>query len=1099
MISTCRIFAGPRAGYRPVATVRLLLASTALVGPFAVWPEGPVRAATVNWTGAVSSDWATGGNWSGNSAPTGADAAFVANNAVNAATVGAGINGVADVVIVGSAAAGTLNVSQGGTLTGSFGQIATGAGLGAVTVTGAGSTWTSTTTLSVGVAGTGTLDVLNGASVQSGFGSLGEFSGSNGSIAVTGSGSLWQMSNDLLVALLGQGTLTISGGGSTVVAGSAYAGFGTGVTGAIIVTTGSTFGVTGTLTVAHKGTGSLQLLAGSTATSAGGTIGNNAGSVGTVTVDGSGSQWTPAGGLDIGRAGQGTLTIGNAGAVVTSSVVLGDSGTGNGSVSVSGTGSQLNITTSVEIGLNGQGSFTVAAGGSAGSNLAYVGRNAGSNGSVSVSGTGSTWTTSNDVIVGFDGQATMTVSGGGSVVNGNAGTIANGASSVASATVTGAGSQWQIASNLTVGNSGAGTLNIANAGTVSVSGIVGVGLNSGSAGTINVGAAPGTAAIAPGALNAASVVFGLGAGALNFNHTGAAYVFGSTLTSLNTTATINQMSGTTILSAPNSAFTGSTVVSGGNLVVNNALGGTSSVSGGTLSGIGSLNAVSVNAGGRLAPGDGTPGSSMTMASLVLQSGAQYAVSLNPATASHAIVTGSAALGGASVNALFSNGSYVAKQYTILTAGNLTGTFNPSVVNSNLPAGFQTSLSYGATNVYLDLSIALPQAAALNENQRSVAGGIASFFDQTGSIPMVFGSLSPSGLAQVSGEIATASQQTTFNAMNQFMGAMMDPLAGSRSGPANADASARAYASQPGPDGRSEAFRSANASVTPRIPGFDQRWGVWAAGFGGSQKTDGNAVVGSNAVTSRLVGTAVGADRRLSADTLLGFAVAGGGTGFSSVEGATGRSDLFQAGAYLRQTRGAAYLNAALAYGWQEIVTDRTVTVAGVDRLHAEFKASAYSGRLEGGYRLATPYLGLTPYGAAQFTTFVLPAYAETVMSGASMFALNYGSKHVTDARTELGLRTDKSLAIARGLVTLRGRFGWAHDFSPDRSISATFQSLPGASFVVSGAAPSRNSVLTTASAEMNWLNGWSASLWLDGEFSAVTRSYAGKALVRYEW
>ncbi|MFX9012130.1 hypothetical protein ABTN18_20730, partial [Acinetobacter baumannii] len=76
--------------------------------------------------------------------------------------------------------------------------------------------------------------------------------------------------------------------------------------------------------------------------------------------------------------------------------------------------------------------------------------------------------------------ATMTVSGGGSVVNGNAGTIANGASSVASATVTGAGSQWQIASNLTVGNSGAGTLNIANAGTVSVSGIVGVGLNSGS-------------------------------------------------------------------------------------------------------------------------------------------------------------------------------------------------------------------------------------------------------------------------------------------------------------------------------------------------------------------------------------------------------------------------------------------------------------------------------------------------------------------------------------------------------------------------------------------------------------------------------------------
>ena len=29
---------------------------------------------------------------------------------------------------------------------------------------------------------------------------------------------------------------------------------------------------------------------------------------------------------------------------------------------------------------------------------------------------------------------------------------------------------------------------------------------------------------------------------------------------------------------------------------------------------------------------------------------------------------------------------------------------------------------------------------------------------------------------------------------------------------------------------------------------------------------------------------------------------------------------------------------------------------------------------------------------------------------------------------------------------------WAHDYDPDRSIAATFQSLPGASFVVNGAA-----------------------------------------------
>jgi hypothetical protein len=31
------------------------------------------------------------------------------------------------------------------------------------------------------------------------------------------------------------------------------------------------------------------------------------------------------------------------------------------------------------------------------------------------------------------------------------------------------------------------------------------------------------------------------------------------------------------------------------------------------------------------------------------------------------------------------------------------------------------------------------------------------------------------------------------------------------------------------------------------------------------------------------------------------------------------------------------------------------------------------------------------------------------------------------------------------------------------------------------------------------MNGWSASATFDGEFSNVTRSYAGKGLVRYAW
>jgi uncharacterized protein with beta-barrel porin domain len=282
--------------------------------------------------------------------------------------------------------------------------------------------------------------------------------------------------------------------------------------------------------------------------------------------------------------------------------------------------------------------------------------------------------------------------------------------------------------------------------------------------------------------------------------------------------------------------------------------------------------------------------------------------------------------------------------------------------------------------------------------------------------------------------------------------------------------------------------------------FAQRWSVWAAGYGGSQTTDGNAALGSNTATSRIAGGVVGADYRFSPFTLAGFALAGGGTSFSIANGlGSGRSDLFQAGAFVRHTVGPAYISAALAYGWQDITTDRTVTIAGVDQLRAKFNANAFSGRVEGGYRFVTPWMGITPYAAGQFTTFDLPAYAEQAVVGANTFALAYGSKSVTASRSELGLRSDKSFAMQAGIFTLRGRAAWAHDFNTDRIIGATFQTLPGASFVVNGAAHAHDAALVTTSAEMKWLNDFSLAATFEGEFSDVTKSYAGKGVARYSW
>ena len=253
----------------------------------------------------------------------------------------------------------------------------------------------------------------------------------------------------------------------------------------------------------------------------------------------------------------------------------------------------------------------------------------------------------------------------------------------------------------------------------------------------------------------------------------------------------------------------------------------------------------------------------------------------------------------------------------------------------------------------------------------------------------------------------------------------------------------------------------------------------------------------------LAGIAAGADYWLSPQTVAGFAMAGGAMQFGLANGlGSGRSDLMQVGGFIRHRVGASYLTAAAAYGWQDITTDRTVGLGGFNQLRAHFNANAYSARVEAGHRWVAPLIagvGLTPYAAGQVTAFDLPAYAEQMVSGNGLFALGYDARTATSTRSELGLRTDKSFAFDGALLTLRGRAAWAHEFDIDRSVAATFQALPGASFVVGGARPARDAALTTVSADINWLNGFSVGASFEGEFSDVSRSYAGKGVLRYAW
>jgi uncharacterized protein YhjY with autotransporter beta-barrel domain len=472
-----------------------------------------------------------------------------------------------------------------------------------------------------------------------------------------------------------------------------------------------------------------------------------------------------------------------------------------------------------------------------------------------------------------------------------------------------------------------------------------------------------------------------------------------------------------------------------------------------------------------------------------------------------------------VQAAFAAGSYMTRNYTILSAaGGLNGTTFNALTTSNLPANFTPSLSYTATDVILTLTATLggltplsvpnaPAPCAFNINQCNVANALNGFFNNGGTLPPAFvsifgltGANLANALTLLSGEAATGGQQAAFQLTNQFLGIMLDPFVDGRNTFGGGGSGAIGFAPEREelPDDIALAYAKI-LKEPPKPPSFEQRWSVWGAGYGGSNRTTGDlAVVGSHDLAARTAGGAAGLDYRLAPGTVVGFALAGGGTDWSLSQGlGGGKSDAFQAGVYGATRWGAAYVAAALAYTNHWMSTDR-FAFAG-DHLTASFNAQSFGGRVESGYRFATFYGGLTPYAAIQSQTFHTPSYSEADLN-AGGFALAFNSRNATDTRSELGGRFDRLLLLnPEAALTLRARVAWAHDWVSDPTLVPVFQALPGASFIVNGATLAKNSALTSAGAELRLANGVALLAKFDGEFASHSSTYAGTGTVRYTW
>jgi T5SS/PEP-CTERM-associated repeat protein len=266
-------------------------------------------------------------------------AAFIARNegSTGFIWVDDGYLGVITDLDIGRAGAGALDILNGGSVSSGIAAIGREAdGVGTVTVSGAGSTWTNAY-IDVGREGTGTLIIEQGGEVISNSGSRVAIGGSLPSSAtVTGSGSTWTNGGALAVGWGATGELTIEDGGAVESSGGRigdtlfFAGSGT----VTVHGAGSIWTNTGPLEVGYDGDGTLNVESGGNVSSIDGFIAYNPGSTGTVTVTGVGSTWTINDRLSIGGDGN-TSTPGGTGALhinpggmvnVTNDVVLFPSG-----------------------------------------------------------------------------------------------------------------------------------------------------------------------------------------------------------------------------------------------------------------------------------------------------------------------------------------------------------------------------------------------------------------------------------------------------------------------------------------------------------------------------------------------------------------------------------------------------------------------------------------------------------------------------------------------------------------------------------------------------------------------------------------------------
>ncbi|PRX09876.1 UNVERIFIED_ORG: T5SS/PEP-CTERM-associated repeat protein [Martelella mediterranea] len=1016
------------------------------------------------------------------------------------------------------------------------------------TISGNDSLWNVYNDISIGgnvdgggTGGSGTLSVLEGATMTGSNAYIGNVANGEGSLTVDGAGSKLQLSAALRVGHDGDGTLTVSDGGSATADQAVLGSNADGEGGILITDADSNMSLTNGMTVGAGGEGLLYLDNGGSLNSNGGIIGRDAGSIGIVGIDND-ATWTNTSSMEIGSGGEGLLEILGGGTLTSRTAEIGTAGTGVGVVGVGGAGSSWTVNGGITVGAAGTGSLLLSNGGVVTSSQSVVGSAAGSSGDVQIYGTDSNWDINGDLTVGQNGAGLLVVGDGGTLT----------ADTVDFAANSGSLGVLVIGGVPDDGARAPGVLDVDDVSFGDGQGLIVFNhtatdyeFTRAISGTVDIDALAGTTILTADNTNEgdthiaadAEIQVGNGGttgtlngnveidsdGVLGFDRSDE-IAFKGTLSGAGSVA--QRGSGMLRLTADGDDFTGTFEVEDGTLLVDGALrGSTADVkAGAAFGGAGTIGSTTVRTGGTFLDGD-DEGAITVNGDLTFESDATY-VSVIQTTQEPATVTGTVAFDDTQIDLDFADGGELKKQYTLLEAGEITGSWEAST-DETLPSQFRGTITQDADSLNMSLAYVGGDFNFSALGARVNAQLVKAFDDGaalTGALSagmLQSGGAYEAAMTTLGGELGVNASMTANLGMQNFLRRSSNPsrfLAGWRpiektpddedSLPAAEETAALAYwnlgtprSRQPQWDWASAGRAAPFAPFAPYSP-FTPANSVWLEYNNETASVDGDAAAGNSGADIEGNTVEGGYIAQIDDATSIGFVFGGGDISYDQSE-QDGRADdhsLHAAITAAGQTKEGLYGVATVGVGIDDIDTRRTVSLGNAtDQLRGSYSATTFGGRIEAGGRIVNNGIAFIPFAAASAVYTSAPGYKEEVASGVGSSALAYSDASLFRGTVEAGVGFDTAGGDLVGRLSFNSRLSYLYRYGGGGDANAHFLSLPGYGFSISSNAPTGSAVAANIGARIQLTPQADLSLAAYGEWGAEYSALIASAKLRYIW